>query len=119
MIFEAFVVGASLGLVFDQATIAGLGRAVDGLRNADLGFDPARQVDTKGEGKMVAAEYGADCNAIMPKLRPRYAAPAEHGNAPLTVFFSGFRLRWGVYAAQSPRARSKLKRSPAWSLGRA
>ncbi|KZP25738.1 alpha-aminoadipate reductase Lys1p [Athelia psychrophila] len=92
LIFElrkVFVIEAPLGLIFDEPTIAGLGRAVDGLRNADLGFDPAHQVDTKREGKTAAAEYGADYEALVPKLRTSYAAPAEHGNAPLTVFLTG------------------------------
>ncbi|KAF8067844.1 alpha-aminoadipate reductase Lys1p [Lyophyllum atratum] len=96
LIFEirkVFVVNAPLGLVFDQPTIEGLVRAVDALRNADLGLEmnkgivPAASDVTKAAAPVV---YGQDYVDLLPQLRASYPSPSADFDAhPITVFLTG------------------------------
>ncbi|SJL12949.1 uncharacterized protein ARMOST_16384 [Armillaria ostoyae] len=54
-IHKSFVVGASLGLIFDEPTISGLVKAVEALRNAD-------------KKTITTIEYGKDYDQQVPKL---------------------------------------------------
>ncbi|GLB39164.1 putative condensation domain containing protein [Lyophyllum shimeji] len=98
LIFEirkVFVVNAPLGLVFDEPTIEGLVRAVDALRNADLGLETTRNepVTPATAGLKTAAapvEYGTDYMNLLSRLRPSYPSPpADFNERPVTVFLTG------------------------------
>ncbi|KAG6861299.1 hypothetical protein C0995_001854 [Termitomyces sp. Mi166 len=98
LIFEirkVFVVNAPLGLVFDEPTIAGLVRAVDVLRNADLGLETVNGALTAPGGpstqaSTVAVEYGQDYNELLPRLKASYPSlPSDFYRRPLTVFLTG------------------------------
>ncbi|KAF8899770.1 hypothetical protein CPB84DRAFT_1815576 [Gymnopilus junonius] len=107
LIFEirkVFVVDAPLGLIFEQPTIAGLVKAVDRLRNNDLGFainsdkeavTPGQEAGAAatGDAKAAAAqavEYGQDYLTLLDKLQPSYPAlPSDFNDHPLTVFLTG------------------------------
>lgn len=98
LIFEirkVFVVNAPLGLVFDEPTIDGLVRAVDALRNADLGLETANGAPTSfgapsDKATAVAVEYGQDYNELLPRLKASYPSlPSDFHQRPLTVFLTG------------------------------
>ncbi|OBZ78069.1 L-aminoadipate-semialdehyde dehydrogenase [Grifola frondosa] len=118
LIFEirkAFLVDAPLGLVFDKPTIGALAEAVDGMRNADLGFgDGVRTPTAPAESaaqKNVSAkkiEYGKDYDDLLPKLRPSYPAlPADYSSRPLTVFLTGATGFLGAFVLRDLLARSE------------
>ncbi|KAI0073638.1 L-aminoadipate-semialdehyde dehydrogenase large subunit [Panus rudis PR-1116 ss-1] len=108
LIFEIrniLVVDAPLGLVFDKPTIRGLAEAVDGLRNADLGFTNANGEQTPSPTQTSLSsqalanalkkaapriEYSQDYEALLSKLAPTYPSPpATYPSGPLTVFLTG------------------------------
>ncbi|KAG6899755.1 putative NRPS-like protein biosynthetic cluster [Termitomyces sp. T159_Od127] len=96
LIFEirkVFVVNAPLGLVFDEPTIDGLVRAVDALRNADLGLETANGAPIgapSDKATAVAVEYGQDYNELLPRLKASYPSlPPDFHQRPLTVFLTG------------------------------
>jgi len=102
LIFEirkVFVIEAPLGLIFEEPTIAGLVRAVDNLRNADLGFAEKTTGGLQGAPGSPEArrkpllpyvEYGQDYVALLEKLQPSYPAlPADFNEHPITVFLTG------------------------------
>ncbi|KAJ7755326.1 alpha-aminoadipate reductase Lys1p [Mycena maculata] len=105
LIFEirkVFVVDAPLGLVFDRPTIAGLGEAVEALRNADLGFSykqPNALASTnllvvpgarQPRGAAIPLEYGDDLDKLLPHLQESYPAlPEDYASRQLTVFLTG------------------------------
>ncbi|KAG6836717.1 putative NRPS-like protein biosynthetic cluster [Arthromyces matolae] len=98
LIFEirkVFVVNAPLGLVFDEPTIAGLARAIDALRNADLGLEMEDGTSTSSvapdvKAAATAVEYGKDLDELLPQLEASYPSPsADFYQRPLTVFLTG------------------------------
>ncbi|KAF5336409.1 hypothetical protein D9611_006514 [Ephemerocybe angulata] len=106
LIFEIrkqFVVNAPLGLIFDQPTISGLAKAIDGLRNADLGLAlkdspstsptpaPGRVADAeKKVGGAIPLEYGADYEQLVEQLDEKYPAPGDDFDTkPVSVFLTG------------------------------
>ncbi|KAF7980317.1 hypothetical protein HWV62_39118 [Athelia sp. TMB] len=106
LIFEvraAFVVDAPLGLVFEQPTVGGLARAVDGLRNADLGFKESAEEGRK-EGKAPAVTYGEDFEALKGQLKDKYEAPAA-ADATGVVFLTGATGFLGAFVLRDLLAR--------------
>lgn len=96
LIFEirkVFVVNAPLGLVFDEPTIAGLVKAVDMLRNVDLGLETNATPAVTGAppDKLAVAPvvYGQDYLNLVPQLQASYPAPADFTTRPITVFLTG------------------------------
>ncbi|PPQ73836.1 hypothetical protein CVT24_012261 [Panaeolus cyanescens] len=104
LIFEirkVFVVEAPLGLIFEEPTLKGLVRAVDRLRNADLGIDYKEDTTQPSAGLTVpgavptkaavpALEYGKDYEALVKKLADSYpSVPADFNERPVTVFLTG------------------------------
>ncbi|KAJ8480756.1 hypothetical protein ONZ45_g15549 [Pleurotus djamor] len=105
LIFEirkTFVVNAPLGLIFDQPTVAGLVKAVDAMRNADLGLAYKDTTPPAATGLLavpgaqaVAAsppsvEYGEDGTKLISQLRASYPPlPGNFSSAPLTIFLTG------------------------------
>ncbi|KAF9041288.1 alpha-aminoadipate reductase Lys1p [Panaeolus papilionaceus] len=104
LIFEirkVFVIDAPLGLIFEEPTLGGLVRAVDQLRNADLGMDykdeaarAANNLTVPGaQPKKAAApalEYGKDYEDLVQKLADSYPSiPADFNERPITVFLTG------------------------------
>jgi L-aminoadipate-semialdehyde dehydrogenase len=78
---------APLDLVFDHPTIRALGRELDILRNADLGFAPSS--DKKdGAGSAEDNEYSEDADALVKTLKESYEKPTV-SNGPQTVFLTG------------------------------
>lgn len=104
LIFEIrkqFVVNAPLGLIFDEPTISGLAKAIDRLRDADLGLAlkdsssiaptpaPGRVCEKKA-GASIPLEYGADFDVLVKQLEQTYAAPGQEFDAQaLSVFLTG------------------------------
>lgn len=107
LVFEirrVFVVQAPLGLIFEESTIAGLVKAVDVLRNRDLGiaFQEQPSVPPTSSGLTVSGginikatagtplAYGQDYEALLEKLAPSYPSPPEDfKNRPNTIFLTG------------------------------
>jgi L-aminoadipate-semialdehyde dehydrogenase len=93
LIFEirkVFVVDAPLGLVFDQPTIAGLARAVDSLRNADLGLYQEDVERKETNANVPVLEYGQDYEKLLSILRPSYSSlPSDFSDRSLCVFLTG------------------------------
>jgi len=107
LVFEirrVFVVQAPLGLIFEESTIAGLVKAVDVLRNRDLGiaFQDQPSVPPTSSGLSVSGgtsikataatplAYGQDYEALLDRLAPSYPAPPEDfKNRPNTIFLTG------------------------------
>ncbi|KAF6747181.1 alpha-aminoadipate reductase Lys1p [Ephemerocybe angulata] len=97
LIFEIrkqFVVNAPLGLIFDQPTIAGLAKAIDSLRNADLGLalkDSPLDFAYTGPGtRAIPLEYGADYEQLVKQLDEKYASPGDDFDMkPVSVFLTG------------------------------
>ena len=94
LVFEirkVFLVNAPLDLIFEQPTISGLARAIDVLRNADLGL-----VKEAGAGRAplspgkAAVEYGEDLDTLLPRLKGSYPPlPVDYGTRQLAVFLTG------------------------------
>jgi L-aminoadipate-semialdehyde dehydrogenase len=105
LIFEIrkqFVVDAPLGLIFDEPTIAGLAKSIDGLRNADLGLSlrgspsvsptpaPGRVVPGGEKRGAIPVEYGSDYELLVKQLDEAYPVPAaDFDGKPLSVFLTG------------------------------
>ncbi|KAG6812202.1 putative NRPS-like protein biosynthetic cluster [Tricholoma furcatifolium] len=97
LIFEirkVFVINAPLGLVFDEPTIAGLVRAVDILRNADLGLEtngaPTIPGAPAAKAAAPAVEYGQDYNDLLSQLQASYSSPpSDFHQRPITIFLTG------------------------------
>ena len=95
LIFEirkVFLVNAPLGLIFEQPTISGLAKAIDVLRNADLGLvkEAAAKPAAPLSPAKAAVEYGDDLDKLLPRLKKSYAPlPADYGTRQLVVFLSG------------------------------
>jgi L-aminoadipate-semialdehyde dehydrogenase len=99
LIFEirkTFVVNAPLGLIFDKPTIAELSRAIDSLRNADLGLTGASDLINRlapteeSPPKNQSVNYSQDFEFLRSILRPSYphpTYPAAGGN--ITIFLTG------------------------------
>ncbi|KAJ7770459.1 alpha-aminoadipate reductase Lys1p [Mycena metata] len=121
LIFEirkAFVVDAPLGLVFDRPTIAGLGDAIEALRNADLGFSYKSDASTSGNlltvpgsqsapGAALPLEYGDDLEKLLPHLQGSYPAlSADFATKPLTIFLTGATGFLGAFVLSDLLARN-------------
>ncbi|PBK98820.1 hypothetical protein ARMGADRAFT_1075624 [Armillaria gallica] len=66
-----------LGLIFDEPTISGLVKAVEALRDADLGLT------------ITTIEYGKDYDRLLPKLREAYPPlPSDFATKPIMVFLT-------------------------------
>ena len=96
LVFEirkVFLVNAPLDLIFEQPTISGLARAIDVLRNADLGL--VKEAAAAGRGAPLspakaAVEYGEDLDKLLPRLKGSYPPlPADYGTRQLVVFLTG------------------------------
>ncbi|KAF9493073.1 large subunit of L-aminoadipate-semialdehyde dehydrogenase [Pleurotus eryngii] len=121
LVFEirkAFVVNAPLGLIFDQPTVAGLVKAVDALRNADLGLAykdttppsstgllavPGAQA-TQKESTSIA--YGEDYVKLLSQLRESYPPlSSSFATDPVTVFLTGATGFLGAFVLRELLAR--------------
>lgn len=95
LIFEirkVFLVNAPLDLIFEQPTISGLARAIDVLRNADLGLvkEAAAGRGAPLSPAKAAVEYGEDLDKLLPRLKGSYPSlPADYGTRQLVVFLTG------------------------------
>ncbi|GJJ06092.1 putative NRPS-like protein biosynthetic cluster [Clathrus columnatus] len=96
LIFEirkSFVVNTPLNLIFEQPTIRGLARAIDNLRNADLGLSwKANGVGAyeMSETKPDVISYGDDFSRLATSLSPSYRSfPSTTSSRPTTVFLTG------------------------------
>jgi L-aminoadipate-semialdehyde dehydrogenase len=101
LIFEirkTFVVNAPLGLIFDEPTIAGLSRAIDSLRNADLGLtgapdliNPLAPNDTEeSPARNQSVNYSQDFEFLRSMLRSSYPHPTfPAAEGYITVFLTG------------------------------
>lgn len=98
LIFEirkAFIIEASLGLVFDHPTVAGQASQVDILKNTDLGLDYktpqlSGAPSAGAESSKRVVEYGADYEALKQKLKELYSPlPNDFGTQELNVFLTG------------------------------
>jgi L-aminoadipate-semialdehyde dehydrogenase len=125
LIFEVrktFVLDAPLGLVFERPTLAGLAAAVDELRNADLGLAyPGPEREPRADGLAPpgaqrapaqdarAAEYASDLDALLPRLRARYDAPApDDGARALRVFLTGATGFLGAFVLRDLLAQARV-----------
>ena len=106
LIFEirkVFVIDAPLGLVFEESTIAGLVRAVDALRNRDLGIAQPSMAGGLALPKPNAPaplEYGQDYHLLCEKLQSSYPSPASIGSRSVTVFLTGATGFLGAFILQ-------------------
>lgn len=105
LVFEirkAFVVNAPLGLIFDQPTVAGLVKAVDALRNADLGLAYKDTTPPSSTGLLAvpgapatqkesaSVAYGDDYVKLLSQLREAYPPlSSSFAKEPVTVFLTG------------------------------
>ena len=102
LIFEIrkqFVVNAPLGLIFDEPTIAGLAKAIDTLRNADLGLSsqgapsiaPTPAPAQKKANATIPIQYGADYDLLVQQLDASYPSQSddEFKGKPVSVFLTG------------------------------
>ena len=99
LVFEMrkqFVINVPLGVVFDAPTVRGLAKAVDQLRQADLGLG-ATQNDAAAGSDRPSAEanldenYGADVATLTPSLPESFAGDKVRSAAegPRTVLVTG------------------------------
>ncbi|KIY45047.1 large subunit of L-aminoadipate-semialdehyde dehydrogenase [Fistulina hepatica ATCC 64428] len=120
LIFEirkAFVVDAPIGLVFDRPTIAGLVKAIDALRHADLGLQSAENGTANGSAEeaaqksSTAVDYGQDYDKLVAHLAPSYAAPSpDFSTRPLTVFLTGATGFLGAFVLHDLLRRTNIKK---------
>lgn len=103
VIRKVFVVQAPLGLVFEDPTIAGLVKAVDAMKNRDLGivFHDQPSVPSTPSGRTVLGDigikaagiprtYAQDYEALLEKLAPSYPSPPkDFKDRPITIFLTG------------------------------
>jgi L-aminoadipate-semialdehyde dehydrogenase len=97
LIFEirkVFLVDAPLGLVFEEPTISGLVKAVEAMRDRDLGivtkepFVETKDVNVKPT--VAPLEYGQDYLTLRDRLERSYPSPPEDFTSrPITVFLTG------------------------------
>ena len=100
---KAFVVNVPLGLVYDKPTVRDLARAIDGLRNADLGLTweykegadktlanrPTPGVSLSPNTSVVQV-YATDFDCLRLSLDSTYAPlSSEFYTRPLTIFLTG------------------------------
>lgn len=122
LIFEirkTFVVNAPLGLIFDEPTIAGLSRAIDSLRNADLGLtgapdlaNPVSQNDTEESStKSPSANYCQDFEFLRSMLRSSYPQPTfpTTGDS-VTVFLTGATGFLGAFILRDLLSHERVKK---------
>jgi L-aminoadipate-semialdehyde dehydrogenase len=120
LIFEirkTFVVNAPLGMIFDEPTITGLSKAIDSLRNADLGLtgalvNPAAQNDTeKPSAKIPPVNYSQDFESLRSMLRPSYPQPAFPATGDgVTVFLTGATGFLGAFILRSLLLHERIKK---------
>ncbi|KAF9049388.1 L-aminoadipate-semialdehyde dehydrogenase large subunit [Hymenopellis radicata] len=124
LIFEirkTFVVDAPLGLIFDEPTISGLVKAVEALRNADLGLtykecappSDKNLLSVPSPAKKPAnapVEYGQDYVDLLPKLQESYAPLGADFSQPLTVFLTGATGFLGAFVLRDLLSRSQVKK---------
>lgn len=96
LIFEirkSFVVNAPLGLVFEQPTIRGQARAIDNLRNADLGLSwNGNGIDANKLTDKISSTvpYGEDLTRLVSSLSTSYrSSPTDTLSKPITIFLTG------------------------------
>ncbi|KAK2460999.1 hypothetical protein APHAL10511_006940 [Amanita phalloides] len=93
LVFEirkAFLVQAPLGLIFEQPTVSGLAKAVERLKNADLGVVVGRTMPAAAAAGKAAVEYGEDVEKLLPRLKDAYASlPEDYSTRQLVVFLTG------------------------------
>ena len=114
LIFEirkVFVVDAPLGLIFEEPTISGLVKAVEGLRDRDLGIVakavPSRDFNAKLP-VTPPVEYSQDYLALRDKLERYYRPPPEDfGLRPITVFLTGATGFLGAFILQDLLSRTE------------
>jgi L-aminoadipate-semialdehyde dehydrogenase len=116
LIFEirkTFVVNAPLGLIFDEPTIAGLSKATDSLRNADLGLTGVvtQNHPEKSPAKSSPANYSQDFEFLRSMLRSSYPQPTfpvtEDG---VTVFLTGATGFLGAFILRSLLSHERIKK---------
>ncbi|KAN0111731.1 alpha-aminoadipate reductase [Russula decolorans] len=122
LIFEirkTFVVNAPLGLIFDEPTIAGLSKAIDSLRNADLGLtgaadlvNPVAQNDTEeSPAKSPPANYSQDFEFLCSKLRSSYPEPTFPATGDsVTVFLTGATGFLGAFILRGLLSHERIKK---------
>lgn len=121
LIFEirkTFVVNAPLGLIFDEPTIAELSRAIDSLRNADLGLtapdlmNPVAQSDTeKSPVKGSPVNYSQDFEFLRSMLRSSYPQPAFPATGDgVTVFLTGATGFLGAFILRDLLSHERIKK---------
>jgi L-aminoadipate-semialdehyde dehydrogenase len=122
LIFEirkTFVVNAPLGLIFDEPTIAGLSKAIDSLRNADLGLtgapdsvNPVAQNDTgASSAKSPLTNYSQDFESLLSMLRSSYPQPTfpVTGDS-VTVFLTGATGFLGAFILRDLLSHERIKK---------
>ncbi|KIY63135.1 large subunit of L-aminoadipate-semialdehyde dehydrogenase [Cylindrobasidium torrendii FP15055 ss-10] len=117
LIFEirkTFVVEAPLGLIFEEPTVAGLVKAVEALRNADLGLtynksDPNAPAQNQAKAAAVV-EYGKDYDALVGQLKASYSPLDVDWTKPLTVFLTGATGFLGAFVLKDLLLRSNVRK---------
>jgi L-aminoadipate-semialdehyde dehydrogenase len=121
LIFEirkTFVVNAPLGLIFDEPTIAGLSKAIDSLRNADLGLtgapdlvNPVAENDTEEPAKSSPANYSQDFEFLCSMLRSSYPQPTSPAAGDsVTVFLTGATGFLGAFILHGLLSHERIKK---------
>jgi L-aminoadipate-semialdehyde dehydrogenase len=122
LIFEirkTFVVNAPLGLIFEEPTIVGLSKAIDSLRNADLGLtgapdlvNPVAQNDTEeSPAKGAPTNYSQDFEYLRSLLRssyPQFTFPATGDG--VTVFLTGATGFLGAFILRGLLSHERIKK---------
>ncbi|SOV04481.1 probable LYS2 - L-aminoadipate-semialdehyde dehydrogenase, large subunit [Ustilago sp. UG-2017a] len=99
LVFEMrkqFVINVPLGVVFDAPTVRGLAKAVDQLRQADLGLGATQANATSSNTKQseetnLDENYGADVATLTPSLPKSFAGDKVRSasEGPRTVLVTG------------------------------
>ena len=122
LIFEirkTFVVNAPLGLIFDKPTIAELSRAIDSLRNADLGLtgvsdlmNPLAPNHTEeSPARNLPANYSQDFESLRSMLRPSYPHPTlPAAGGYITVFLTGATGFLGAFILRSILSHERVRK---------
>ena len=122
LIFEirkTFVVNAPLGLIFDEPTIAGLSKAIDSLRNVDLGLtgapdlvNPIAQNDAEeSPAKGSPANYSQDFEFLRSMLRSSYPQPTFPATVDgITVFLTGATGFLGAFILRGLLSQERIKK---------
>ncbi|EST07660.1 AMP-binding enzyme C-terminal domain protein [Kalmanozyma brasiliensis GHG001] len=122
LVFEMrkqFVINVPLGVVFDAPTIRGLAKAVDQLRQSDLGLgaahDSAPPTSTKlSDEANLDENYGADVTTLTPSLPESFAgdkvrSAAEGPRTVLVTGVTGFLGAFVLYDLLTKRSSSVAK----------